>query len=133
MVHRSIQFPMKIKLTLPGILFLVGYEAFFLSLLLLSISSLDETHEAWLNYKRDASPADYDGYLDYQAATFWTCLCSMMIAWPPAIFVVGWCCGHDDNDDNPKTLHTILLEPETLEKVESEPACEKVVVTTVTV
>lgn len=128
---------MKIKLKLPGILFLVSYEAIFLSLLLLSISSLDETREAWLNYKREASPADYDGYLDYQAATFWTCLCSMMIAWPPAIVLVGWCCGHDDNDDNPRLLHTHLLTQEPPEPSAPppplEPVYEKIVVTTVTV
>jgi hypothetical protein len=105
---------MKLKtISIPGILFLVGYEALFLFLLFLCISCLFDNHEAWLNYKRDTSPGDYNGYLDYQVATFWTCLCSMMVAWPPTIMVVAWCCGDcgDNNNNDPNALRTVLLEP----------------------
>lgn len=105
---------MKFK-SIPAVLFFVGYEAVFVFLLFLCITGLDENHEAWLNYKRYSGPEDYNGYLDYQAATFWTCLCSMMMAWPPAIMVVAWCCGdcsdNKSHNHDPNALRTVLIEP----------------------
>lgn len=123
-----------------GVIILVTYEAFFLFLLLLCIHDLVENHEAWQNYRKYSEDKDYDGYLDYEYTTFWTCLCSMMVGWPVFIALVGCCCG-EDKEDEKKILHAVLLDPSpstpsapSAPAVENaQPVYEGVVVTTVTV